>query len=571
MTRPLLLKFSSLFLGFLVLDILAARDFSYLHIHLFTARFVINFFLSALCFLLLLNLWRWPPFQTRWGDFIFFLVIALPLFLQLNHFAVYREFVGPFAFSFLLHNFALSLQVGVDHIEALKSIVTLLFSVFIFIYFRKLLRTSQRLRLKGALASGLTSLGILTVCTFAWYGVHEYQESSVAFASSFLQYATQKAGALHGIRPLVPKQTRSIIAPSIVWIVGESAVKSHMQIYGYQRPTTPHLLKRQQANELIAFRNVVSVGNKTMLSVPYMLYGLQGPDPEGRIYNSANIFAYAKAVGYETALISAQEMRWYNLDKLLVDENVDLFLPGPHFAADVRIMKGADDLLVVNTGVLPYLEQPHYAPFLLIYQMDGSHYPYQKHSPQQYKIFAPEDDPNSINAYDNSLVYSDIALDRIITAVKKTHPEAWIFYSSDHGQNLGAKKYNSDFSPDVIANPLFVVAPTDALNTIRTNEDSPVSQADIFATVLDLMGASAISPIDGISLRTPIPHTRMRVCSTFMPTFENEPESVFVYPDFSRVGINYRTQRLRFANGDEVGFESAPLELRNLISLHEKK
>jgi hypothetical protein len=46
--------------------------------------------------------------------------------------------------------------------------------------------------------------------------------------------------------------------------------------------------------------------------------------------------------------------------------------------------------------------------------MDGSHYPYSRHSPQQYKKFIPEEDEDGINAYDNTLVYSDIYLNNHI-------------------------------------------------------------------------------------------------------------------------------------------------------------
>ncbi|NYT28473.1 MAG: hypothetical protein H0A76_11785 [Candidatus Thiodubiliella endoseptemdiera] len=66
----------------------------------------------------------------------------------------------------------------------------------------------------------------------------------------------------------------------------------------------------EKNQQLIKYTNALSIGTHTRLSVPYMLVGIEGIDPKGRIYQTPSVFNYAKARGYTTAFISAQDTRW---------------------------------------------------------------------------------------------------------------------------------------------------------------------------------------------------------------------------------------------------------------------
>jgi glucan phosphoethanolaminetransferase (alkaline phosphatase superfamily) len=57
-----------------------------------------------------------------------------------------------------------------------------------------------------------------------------------------------------------------------------------------------------------------------------------------------------------------------------------------------------------------------------------------EHSTKQHKKFLPEDEPNSINAYDNTVVKTDDYLSKIIGKLRSNYPDSWVFYSSDHGR-----------------------------------------------------------------------------------------------------------------------------------------
>ena len=171
--------------------------------------------------------------------------------------------------------------------------------------------------------------------------------------------------------PKVPATTK---LPNIVLVVGESLAASHLSLYGYERDTSPRLQALQTQGQLVALRDATVMGPNTRTSVPYIFTGLEGPDPDGRVFRAPTILEYAKARGYHTAFVSAQEESWGNFD-VLFHEGVDTFRTGIEFAPEVDVLKGADDLVVLEQGVLPLLRSlPE--PFFVVLHMDGSHLPY---------------------------------------------------------------------------------------------------------------------------------------------------------------------------------------------------
>src|SRR5690606_37060177 len=122
-------------------------------------------------------------------------------------------------------------------------------------------------------------------------------------------------------------------------------------------------------------------------------------------------------------------------------------------------------------------------PFLLVTHMDGSHYPYAAHSPLHAKKFLPEGDANSINAYDNTLVYTDMYLQRLEKELRSRFKDSWIFYTSDHGQNLDGQygRFASGYSEQMIHNPLFIFPPENYFETLEANAHAPITQSDIFS------------------------------------------------------------------------------------------
>ncbi|WXU00334.1 MAG: hypothetical protein Ctma_1048 [Catillopecten margaritatus gill symbiont] len=367
---------------------------------------------------------------------------------------------------------------------------------------------------------------------------------------------TQVLEFKHDKPSLIPSQISTDGLPNIIYIVGESLTLSHMGIYGYERDTTPQLAQLERQKQLIKYTNALSIGTHTRLSVPYMLVGIEGIDPKGKIYQTPSVFNYAKARGYTTAFISAQDTHWGHIKDLFVDKDVDYFWHGVQMNKNASVHKGADDMRVLNEIAIPYIDKigKQKMPFFLALQMDGSHYPYAEHSTKMHKKFLPESEPNSINAYDNTVIKTDDYLAKLIRKIRTEYPNSWVFYSADHGQGLGgedgkAGKFNQNPHLNTIHNSLLISAPKSKVAQLLHNQNAPISQADIVPSILDIIGMTPHKNINGQSLLNAINPKRLRVNSQYMPTQHNDPRAVLVEPDLSIYTLDFEKMSVVFPDG----------------------
>jgi len=546
-----------IWLGFIFLDVFIVKDLDYL-ITNWSERFVVNLLLSSFALLLLLvlfaNLKRW----------ILFIILALPTVIQATYFEVYKKLVSPFGFQTFGEDTAMVLELWVDNINLPKSIFLL-----ILVWYLVLKLENIKFSKKVVIPSTFFLISIYSLIVLSWYSVPNFQNSIISFYGSLLE--TMKLSAYHKFkihRPKIPKVERENL-PNIIYIVGESFVLNHSSLFGYKRDTTPKLRELEKRGDIVKFQNAVSIGTKTRLSVPYMLVGLEGIDPKGVIYSYPTIINYMKSVGYETHLITSQDLSWGGLKDFLVDKDVDYFVNGTKYNPNARVHKGTDDLVMVEKEIIPVIENSK-KPFFMVYQMDGSHYPYSQHSPQEFKKWV-EDGENSVNAYDNTLLYSDEVLFRIISKMRELYPNSWILFSTDHGQNLGGKggMFNDNFELDVIHNAMFISPPKEYVKKLRLKENSPISQADIVATILDILNIKPIKPLDGISILRDIPKDRLRISSTYMPTLHNDPEATLIFPDLRYFYIDFDKMSVTLRDGkSSIKFQDLN---RNYREIFEKR
>lgn len=74
----------------------------------------------------------------------------------------------------------------------------------------------------------------------------------------------------------------------------------------------------------------------------------------------------------------------------------------------------------------------------------GSHYDYQSRYPKDFEYFKPAASSSVgmgkkdeiINAYDNSVLYTDMVLSDLIDFLKSDKRPSAVYYTSDHGENL---------------------------------------------------------------------------------------------------------------------------------------
>ncbi|MDC9727601.1 MAG: phosphoethanolamine transferase, partial [Candidatus Thioglobus sp.] len=481
-----------------LVDLLVVRDYIWVVDHWDIKRVAVNFGLSSLAFLSLLFLLRPVIIKSRFYKFGVYTVIALPMLVQMSHFEVYRSFASSFGFHAFTEDPWMTLSLWVEQFNIVKSIIIL----GVVFWVVKLLSVSKLIvKWRYTLnAIGFILLYLLT--TFSWYGVSNFQNSTLAYYSTLLQMSKDQALEFNRDKAEVPINNAQLDnLPNIIYIVGESLVLSHMGIYNYERNTTPKLSSLEDDKRLIAFDNALSIGTHTRLSVPYMLTGMEGIDPLGKFYQTPTIFNYAKARGYNTAFISAQDTTWGHIREIFVDDDVDFFWDGLQMNKNASVHKGADDMRVLTEIAMPYIDKQS-KPFMLVLQMDGSHYPYSMHSTQEHKKFLPESEENSINAYDNTVIKTDDYIATLIKYVQKKNPNSWVFYSADHGQGLGGKSgmFNQSFTKNTIHNPLLIAPPKAQYQQVLLNKNKPISQADIVPTILNIIGMKPHPNINGQSL-----------------------------------------------------------------------
>ncbi len=535
--------------GILLLLDLSMRGEAWL-VHSVTGlRFLANYIVSAIVLLTILSLFS---YIRRKGVFwsLYSLVIILPLIIEGNYFFVYKNFISPSVFSIFFESPGMVTDTSAHNLNILLILYLLIFSIIAGIF---LFKYRPRRKWIIIIPDILIFSGLFIFFMLHWYSVSNFQHSVFSFYNNLTSnFFVSNNKTIHPHRAPVSPVKAVPGHPNFVFVIGESQVLSHMSLYGYKRKTTPLLDSLYRQKRIIPLHKAVSIGNKTRFSVPYMLVGLEGPDPKGAFYRYPSLFDYMKAAGYHTLFISAQDLHWGYLDKYFDDGSVDLIRDGSYFSSNVNVHKGADDLVVLP-HLFSLLEQ-YSSPFLLVVQMDGSHYPYNIHSPDSLKKFLPETSPNCVNAFDNTLIVTDTYLTRLYDYLCRHFPNTYMFFTPDHGQNFGGLNghFNDNFKPDVYHNALIVFPPVKnnrQIRLIKMDQGRLTSQADIFATVLDLSGIRPQYQIDGISMADTAHSHRYVTCSEYMPTFHNDPVGIVVdstlqtiFIDFSKHSVtDYRT------------------------------
>lgn len=460
-------------------------------------------------------------------------LISVPITVQWMVFRSYGAFITPTDLAAFGEAPGVVLHAAGEASDLIGTTLVFLATAATLMLYPRVPRPLGRIR-TSALALVLT--GALATGVMWWRASPTLEHPEPAFAcavAGLVQRASVNVAG-HGRMGVptpeaLPANTK---LPNIVLVVGESLAASHLTLYGYDKPTSPQLQSLHDADELIAMKDAVVMGPHTRTSVPYIMTGLAGPDPNGRVFRAPTITEYAKARGYHTAFISAQEESWGDLDSML-REGADVFKTGIAFAPQVDVLKGGDDLVVLEQGVLPQVRSLA-EPFFLVVHMDGSHLPYRYHSPPDHKFFSEADGVNSIGAYDNTIRVTDEFLARLDKELRARDGAAWMFFTSDHGQPLGegGAFYNHGYQSNVVRDPLFVFPPADARGDMHAVAEAQTSACDVAPTILHLMhtNPTEAAPMDCADWLVGPPPPRVRVVSAYTPAYLLEPTMLVVLP-----------------------------------------
>lgn len=211
----------------------------------------------------------------------------------------------------------------------------------------------------------------------------------------------------------------------VVFIIGESSRVFNWSLFGYDRETNP-LLKKQTG--LYSFDQTFAASNSTYRSIP-MLLSKTTPNKFDEWKHSGNLMQLFKEAGFSTSWIGGQskshvivKLATRHADYLdfTTDKDEKLF----NQAKKIISSSSNDQFVIIHT--------------------EGSHYDYKKRYPAKFDVFKPSTFVNAnatnktelINAYDNTILYTDYLINDLILFLNKQNKKSMIYYTSDHGENL---------------------------------------------------------------------------------------------------------------------------------------
>ncbi len=287
----------------------------------------------------------------------------------------------------------------------------------------------------------------------------------------------------------------------LVLVIGETARAGNFSLNGYDRPTNP-LLSR---HSVINFSRVNACGTSTAVSLPCMFSDL-GEDAQGgsKAQNREGLLDVLARAGFDVI--------WW-------DNNSGC--KGVCGRAEFRNLASSDAPDLCSGGecldeiLLQGLEQrvsKLKTDSVIVLHQKGSHGPaYFRRYPARFEAFTEACKsvdlstctPETIrNAYDNSILYTDFVLSRIIEilAQNTTSVDSQMLYLSDHGESLGEKGLYLHGIPKIIAPSVQFEVPMIAwfsegfahtrrldLSCVRDEAGNQYSHDNLFHSVLGLL------------------------------------------------------------------------------------
>lgn len=262
---------------------------------------------------------------------------------------------------------------------------------------------------------------------------------------SVIRYTKALYAAPRGmLMPIATDAVRPVDASSkplnVILVVGETARAANFGLNGYERDTTPGL---RQIPGLINFSDVSSCGTFTAESLPCMFSRLGKRNfSRSDAESQQNLLDVLQRVGV-SVLWRENNSGCKGVCARVPSEEFKDAATGQNCTA-----VGCPDEILLNNLGKQFSHQNGQAKLIVLHQL-GSHGPsYYRRYPPEFRRFTPDcaiDEVQScsheeiVNAYDNTLLYTDDLLSRAIALLRSQEDQAdsVLIYVSDHGESLG--------------------------------------------------------------------------------------------------------------------------------------
>ena len=338
------------------------------------------------------------------------------------------------------------------------------------------------------------SLGIVLVLLVAninqtlWIGQHDTE------LGGLLQPWSYVVNSIRVTSMNMAKQAEEIKLPDgkitdndkavVVLVIGESARRANFQLYGYNRANNPLLSKQQglkvfQAQSCATF---TTAGVKAILE----------PKNSGDLYEPLPNYAFR----------TGADVVWRTTNWGEPPIHIDEYENEAKLAARYPDVNRKYDA-ILYAGLRERIEQSTKNKVLIVLHTSTSHGPaYATKYPKEFEVFKPvaynveegeKDASKLINAYDNSILYTDYLLSNLIDTLRslKNWKSSMIFIS-DHGESLGENNMFMHGIPMKLAPKVqyeipLLVWTSDGYRDYKTNLPEVLEQHYIFHSVLNLL------------------------------------------------------------------------------------
>lgn len=236
----------------------------------------------------------------------------------------------------------------------------------------------------------------------------------------------------------------------VVFVIGESSQADYWQLYGYPEASTPAMVRRHSAGELLVFKRHMATAGLTRLAVPALLSPFSDLLPPAKGHRPSLVTLMGKA-GYDTAWLSVQGPLPQAAEAQQTLFTSDAEVLGDTGQHDDRLLGQAAD----------WAKQHSTRPGFLVLHTAGSHVPYEARYPAtaaRWHDYDGKSFPKSqtVGNYLNTVLYTDTFLDSLMTQLSQERP-VLLVYLSDHGE-AGMRGLSRDqVTPEMVMHVPFLV------------------------------------------------------------------------------------------------------------------
>ncbi|MCQ2622155.1 phosphoethanolamine transferase [Helicobacter pylori] len=305
---------------------------------------------------------------------------------------------------------------------------------------------------------------------------------------------------------------------NVVLVIGESASRNFMQLYGYNAPNNPLLSelaneRERESNNLFVFSDTISKEAHTS-DVFESLLNYSDAETTKPWYHYHNMIDIFKRSHYETFWLEKQIVDEWGITQNLVSNRSKnrYYILGNYGAYDEELVK------FYSKNIPSQLKSKNFIVFHLL----GSHSWYADRFPKSFAKFKPSDlsfsnlhassdrDKQIVADYVNSLYYNDFVLNGIFNLFKDK--DAIVFYLSDHAQDIfesgptyghSCSKAGLEIPFMIYVSDIFKEKYPEKVKLIKNALNKPFMSDDLIHSLLPLVGIHTKDEIESKNLFSP--------------------------------------------------------------------